>query len=81
MVKECQVILNNDAVTVAKFGEIIIQFPSIKKDADTVFVKYEDGKYTIVDKPTVFKTEKKMSTDKKTIKNKVTVTEKVGSDD
>lgn len=51
MVKECLVTLNNEAVTVVKFDNIDIQFPSIHKNEETVFVKVEDGKYSIVDKP------------------------------
>jgi hypothetical protein len=50
MTKECKVILNNDAVTVVKFGEISIQFPSIHREVDTVFVKADNGRYSIVDK-------------------------------
>lgn len=49
MTKQCPVILNNKAVTVVKFDDIEIQFPSIHKDAETVFVKFEDDKYTIVE--------------------------------
>lgn len=49
MTKQCPVILNNKAVTVVKFDNIEIQFPSIHKDAETVFVKFEDDKYTIVE--------------------------------
>ena len=33
MTKQCPVILNNKAVTVVKFDNIEIQFPSIHKDA------------------------------------------------
>lgn len=50
MVKECTIKLNNDAVTVVTYDGVDVQFPSIHKDAKTVFVNYEDGKYTIVDK-------------------------------
>lgn len=50
MVKECRVILNNDAVTVVRFDNIDIQFPSIKKDAKTVLVSYENNEYLLVDK-------------------------------
>ena len=48
MIKECPVILNNDVVTVVKFGDTEIQFSSIMKDVKTVKVKYENGKYSIV---------------------------------
>lgn len=51
MIKECSVLLNNEAVTVVKYDDdITIQFPSINRKAKTVFVKYEDGEYSIVDK-------------------------------
>lgn len=51
MIKECPVTVNNDDVTVAKFDEISVQFPSIHREAKTVFVSYENGRYKIVDKP------------------------------
>lgn len=51
MVKECSVILNNDRVTVVRFNDIDIQFPSIKRDAKAVYVQRENDKYSIVDKP------------------------------
>lgn len=50
MVKECPVVLNNEVVTVVKYGDIDIQFPSIHKDDKKVFVNYEGGRYSIVDK-------------------------------
>ena len=49
MVKECLVKINNEAITVVRYGDTDIQFPSIHKDVNTVFVNYEDGKYLIVD--------------------------------
>ncbi len=49
MIKECPVLLNNEAVTVVKYGDAEIQFPSIKKDAKKVNVKFDNGKYSIVD--------------------------------
>lgn len=51
MIKECPVIINNDCVTVAVYNDIKIQFPSIHRDAKTVFVSYENDRYKIVDKP------------------------------
>lgn len=48
MIKECQVITNNDAITVVRCGETDIQFPSIKRTASTVKVLIKDGKYKIV---------------------------------
>lgn len=50
MVKECLVTINNEAITVVRYGDTDIQFPSIHKDVNTVFVSYEGGKYFIVDK-------------------------------
>ena len=70
MVKECLVVLNNEAVTVVKFDDKDIQFPSINKDAKKVFVNYENGKYSIVDEKykaeSVEKPKKKNNTSKKT---------------
>lgn len=51
MIKECPVIINNDCVTVAVYNDIKIQFPSIHRDAKTVFVSYESDRYKIVDNP------------------------------
>lgn len=70
MVKECLVILNNEVVTVARYGNTDIQFPSIHRDAKTVFVNCEDGKYSIVDKnyksKSAEKSNRRKSTEKKT---------------
>lgn len=70
MTKQCPVILNNKAVTVVKFDNIEIQFPSIHKDAETVFVKFEDGKYTIVEN---IEDEKVVISHKKRNQKKITV--------
>lgn len=50
MVKECIVKFNNDVVTVVAYGDIDVQLPAIHKEAKTLFVNCEDGKYTVVDK-------------------------------
>lgn len=50
MVKECLVKINNEAITVVRYGDTDIQFPSIHKNVNTVFVSYEGGNYFIVDK-------------------------------
>lgn len=47
MIKECPVIINNDAVTVVRFEDTDVQFPSIHKDVKKVNVKYDNGKYSI----------------------------------
>lgn len=49
MVKECLVLLNNSVVTVIKYGDIKVQLPTIGKEAKTVFVKFENGRYFVVD--------------------------------
>ena len=48
MTMRCPVILNNDAVTVFRFGGVDVQVTSIKRPATYVNVLYENGKYTIV---------------------------------
>lgn len=64
MVKECKVLVNNDAVTVVKYDDIKVQVPSIHKDAKTVKVLCEDNKYTVVDDDYV---EQKSKKKKKTV--------------
>lgn len=53
MIKECNVILNNEAVTVVNFDGVKIQMPSIKRKAETIFVNYENGFYSECEKPKV----------------------------
>lgn len=48
MIRECQVITNNDAITVVRYGDTDIQFPAINRNAATVKVLFKDGKYKIV---------------------------------
>ena len=74
MVKKCKVILNNDAVTVVRFDNIEVQFPSIHKEDEYVNVLYKDGKYKIVDSdyaesaPTIKNTDVRRKTKKTTEK-------------
>lgn len=49
MVRQCNVTLNNKAVTVVQFGDISVQLPAIGVDAERIWVAYEDGKYFCVD--------------------------------
>lgn len=49
MVKKCPVILNNSVVTVVKYDTVDIQFPSIHKNAEFVYVKKDNGTYAIVE--------------------------------
>lgn len=49
MVKECEVLINNDLVTVIKFDDTEVQVPAIKRDAETVKVVFENNSYKVVD--------------------------------
>lgn len=53
MVKECLVVLNNEAVTVVRYDGKDIQIPAINKDVKKVSVNYENGKYFVVNDETV----------------------------
>lgn len=64
MIKECQVILNNESVSVVKFDNTEVQLPSIGKDVKSLKVKCEDGRYSIVKDETVVKPKKKTWTTK-----------------
>jgi len=48
MVKKCEVLINNEAVTVINFDGREVQIPSIKNDIDYVNILYKDGKYIVV---------------------------------
>lgn len=48
MIKECNVLINNDLVTVIRFGDIDVQLPSIHRNAKTVRVQYANGHYRVV---------------------------------
>lgn len=70
MVKECIVKLNNEVVTVVAYGDIDVQLPAIHREAKTLFVNCEDGKYTVVDKdykPKGAAVEKKRTNKKTTV--------------
>ena len=49
MVRDCKVLLNNEAVTVVDFGGTKVQFPAIKNVAKTIKVKFANGEYSVVD--------------------------------
>ena len=49
MIKDCNVLINNDAVTVVRFNGIDVQLPSIHRSAKTIRVCYSNGKYSVVD--------------------------------
>lgn len=69
MVKECLVKLNNEVVTVVRYGDVDVQLPAIHREAKTIFVACEDGKYSVVDKsykPKGASVNEKKRTNKKT---------------
>ena len=80
MIKECPVIMNNEAVTVVRFNGIDIQFPSVgQENIKFLNVKFENGKYSITDDKEEINSDVKESVDteqnnndknKKTIKKK-----------
>lgn len=47
MTKECKVLLRNQYVMVVDFNGKEVQMPSDHTNKDTVFVKYENDKYSI----------------------------------
>ena len=47
MILECKVILNNESVTVIRYGNKNVQIPSIGRKTATVKV-LDDGRYTVV---------------------------------
>lgn len=50
MIKECKVLMRNELVMVIDFYGKEIQMPSDHKDSNVVFVKYENDRFSIVDK-------------------------------
>lgn len=50
MTKECKVLMRNEFVMVIDFDGKEIQMPSDHKNTDTIFVKFENDRYSITDK-------------------------------
>lgn len=73
MVKECRVLFDNETVAVVKYGDDEIQFPPIVGRPKSVFVKFENGKYSIVNKAEV--EDRLEKNNKKTVKKKTTIRE------
>lgn len=69
MIRECNVIKKNEFVTVVRFNDIDIQLPAISGDLHKVFISYENGKYSIVDKQDASKEKPVRTTDKKVDKS------------
>lgn len=49
MIKDCKVLINNDAVTVFDFDGVHVQVPSIKRKASIVRVLFDNNTYKVVD--------------------------------
>lgn len=82
MIKQCNVILNNELVTVVRFGEINVQLPAIGKDAKSIWVRHENGKYFVANENDALESAedaavkpKKRAPKKTTAKNDETVIE------
>lgn len=85
MVKECPVIMNNDYVSVVKFGDTVVQLPSIKGNEKCVRVANENGKYFLVDSSYADTTlcldrSKKRKNAKKTMDNCVSISDSTGEE-
>lgn len=76
MIKECKVVLHNQAVTVVDYDGTQVQFPATKSKTDVVYVEYIDGKYAIVEKEDYEKSLRPKA-DKKPKKVKATETDLV----
>lgn len=76
MIKECKVVLHNQAVTVVDYDGTQVQFPATKSKTDVVYVEYIDGKYAIVAREDYEKSLKPKA-DKKAKKVKATETDLV----
>lgn len=90
MLKVCNVILNNEAVTVIREGGYDVQIPAIHREAKTVKVLIEQGKYIVVpdsyeeqDDIMIEKNEKKYNkkTTEKNVKEKSKVDKEIKSTD
>ena len=66
MIKECEVKSNNDYCTVIKYEDTYVQIPSIGRNAKTVFVKYENDRYIVVEKPEDARPKRRKNANKKT---------------
>lgn len=49
MVKNCRVLVNNEAVTVIEYEGKQVQIPSIHRDANTVNVIVKNGRHIVID--------------------------------
>lgn len=73
MILKCDVLINNEAVTVVRFDGNDVQLPSIHRDAHEVLVRFDDGKYYVV--PDDYKEPIVDEVKKKNLKKKTTAIE------
>lgn len=48
MVKQCKVLINNEAVTVINFDGREVQIPAIKRNVDSVNILFKNNQYIVV---------------------------------
>lgn len=48
MVKNCRVLINNEAVTVIEYDGVLVQIPAINREAKNVNVILQNGRYIVV---------------------------------
>lgn len=77
MVKNCKVLINNEAVTVFDYDGIQVQIPSIKRTADFINVVKRNGNYFVVDDNYTEPVVKPAEKPKKKANKKTTVKESV----
>lgn len=82
MIKNCNVLINNEAVTVIDYDGIQVQIPSIHKEAKSVKIVAKNGTYTVVDDnyiepevESVQETATQSKSKKKTVTKKTTLDE------
>ncbi len=71
MIKECKVILHNSAVTVVEYDGNKVQLPSVQDCGKLVYVKINDGKYTVISKEEYDESLKNTTKKSKKVKEKV----------
>lgn len=48
MVKNCRVLINNEAVTVIEYDGVLVQIPAIHREAKNINVILQNGRYIVV---------------------------------
>lgn len=79
MIKECKVILHNDKVAVVMFDKTKVQVPNSELIGKTAFVRFENGKYSIVSKEEFIKYNNKKNRNIKKNDNEKSIENEVAS--